>query len=120
MAVIWTILELIFLFFFFELPLVDDMVKSKYEEHLEHSHQQQPQDASDKQSEVDAKHCTVNSSDIEEQSSNCDPLVSISKQEQTPLLTDATMKDMPTTGSHRNATLPPLSLIQRIYWLLNG
>ena len=117
MTVIWTVLELIFLFFFFELPLVDDTVKSKYEQYLEHKHrQQQVQTSSDERNEVDEKCSNVNQNN-EEQSSNCDFPLPTSEQEKVPLVTSS-MQIPP--GSHGSATKPPRNFIQRAYWLLNG
>lgn len=118
MTVIWIILELIFLFFFFELPLVDDTVKSKYEQYVEYKRQQQQ--VQNSSGEVDEKCSNVNQN-VEEQNSNCDPSLSVSEQEKSPLLRNDSMKDMQTPPtSHRSVTQPPLNFIQRAYWLLNG
>lgn len=122
MTVIWVILELIFLFFFFELSPVDDFVKSKYEEHLERSYQQQQvqNSSDDKQNEADEK-CVNTSQNIEEQNSNCDASLSACEQEQLPLLTSDRMKDIQASAtSHRSITPPPQNFIKRSYWLLNG
>ena len=117
MAVIWIVLELIFLFCFFQLPLVDDTVKSKYEQYLEHKHRtQQVQTSSDERNEVNEKCSNVNQND-EEHSSNCDPSLSASEQEKVPLVTNN--MQMP-PGSHESTTQPPRNFIHRVYWLLNG
>ena len=117
MAVIWIILELIFLFFFFELPLVDDTVKSKYEQYLEHKQrQQQVQASSDEQNEVNEKCSNVNQN-VAEQSSNYDPLLSATEEEKVPLVIGS-MQTPP--ESHESVTKPPRNFIQRAYWLLNG
>ena len=116
MTVIWIILEIIFLFFFFELPAVDDTVKSKYEEYLENKHrQQQIQNSSDKQNEADKQDVVVD----KEQSSNSDPSLSASVQEKMPLLSNDSMKDVP-PASDTNVILPSQNCLQRAYWLLNG
>ena len=116
MTVIWIILEVIFLFFFFELPAVDDTVKSKYEEYLEYKHrQQQVQNSSDKQSGADKKDVNV----VKEQNPNSDASPSASVQEKMPLLSNDSMQDVP-AASNRNITLPSQNVFQRAYWLLNG
>ena len=113
MTVIWIILEILFLFLFFELPPVDDTVKSKYEEYLEYKHQQQQiqNSSSDKQREVDNKDVNV----VKEESANSDPSQSASEQEKMPLLS----QDVP-AADDKNVTLPPQNFFQRAYWLLNG
>lgn len=119
MAVIWTILELIFLFFFFELPPVDDFVKSKYEEYLEHS--QRVQNNSDnKQIEEDKKLNKVNQN--VEQNSNCDSSMSASEQEKMALLpSDGSMKDTQAlVASHGSIIPPPQNFLKRVYWFLIG
>ena len=116
---IWTTLELIFLFFFFELPPVDDFIKSKYEEHLEHS--KLATDSSDDKDhdQGDQEHSDDVNQSIEAQSSNCDGSSSTS-EEHTPLLTSGSMKDIQTqTASHTNFT-PPKKFIKRARWLFNG
>ena len=116
MAVIWTTLEVIFLFFFFELPPVDDFIKSKHDEHLEHN-QIQNSGCDNKQNEVDEKH----NQDVEEESLNCDGLVSISEQENTPLLKTDCMNDIQIPETTRKSVTPPSqSFIRKAYWLLNG
>lgn len=121
MTVIWIVLELIFLFFFFELPLVDDTVKSKYEEYLEHKQrQQQVQNSGSEQNKVDEKQSNVNQN-IEEENSNCDPSLSTSEQERMSLLMNSDMEDMQTPpANHGDVTVPTLNFIQRAYWLSNG
>ena len=115
---IWTTLELIFLFFFFELPPVDDFIKSKYEKHLEHN--KQATDSSDnKEDQGDQEHNDDVNQNIEAQSSNCDGSSSTS-EEHTPLLTSGSMKDIQTqTASHTNFT-PPKKFLKRARWLFNG
>ena len=119
MTVIWIILEVIFLFCFFKLPLVDDTVKSKYEEYLEYKSRQQQQGQNDEQQEVDKKDVNVNQS-VNEQSSIVDPSLSVATgQEKMPLLPNDSMKDLP-AASHNNITLPPQNFCRRIFWLSNG
>ena len=126
MTVIWIVLELIFLFFFFELPLVDDTVKSKYEEYLEHKQrQQQVQNSGSERNKVDEKQSNEKQSNvnqsIEEENSNCDPSLSTSEQERMSLLMNSDMEDMQTPpANHGDVTAPPLNFIQRAYWLSNG
>ena len=117
---IWTALELIFLFFFFELPTVDDFVKSKYEEYLEYSQQVQNAIATDnKQNDVDKKYDKGNQNNVEEQNSSCDP--SLSEQEKMPLLpSDSTMKDIQASATNCVNTTSSQSLLRRAQWLLNG
>ena len=117
MTVIWIILEILFLFLFFELPPVDDTVKSKYEEYLENKHRQQQiqNSSSDKRNEVDKK--DVNT--VKEESADSDPSQSASVQEKMPLLSNDSMQDVP-AADDRNVTLPPQNFCQRAYWLLNG
>jgi len=118
MTVVWTTLELIFLFFFFELPPVDDFVKSKYEEHLEKSYQQQQAQNSneDKQNEMPDKKCVNTSQTVE--SSNCDDSLPACEQEKQPLLTNDGMRDIQTLAD--DVTPPPQKFIKKPYWLLNG
>ena len=119
MAVIWTTLEVIFLFFFFELPPVDDFIKSKYDEHLEHD-QIHNSGSDNKQNGADKKHDKANQN-VEGESLNCDGSVSISEQENTPLLRSDCMNDIqiPET-THRSITPPSQKFTRRAYWLLNG
>lgn len=116
MTVIWIILEILFLFCFFELTPVDDTVKSKYEEYLEYKHRQQQvqNSSSDKQNEVDYKNV-----DVKEESSTSHPSQSASVQEKMPLLSNDNMEDVP-AADNRNVTLPPQNFFQKAYWLLNG
>lgn len=105
------------MFFFFELLPVDDFIKSKYEENLEHS--KQATDSSDDKDQVDQKHNDDVNQSTEAQSSNCNSSLSTS-EEHTPLLTSGSMKDIQTqTASHTNVT-PPKKFIKRACWLLNG
>ena len=118
MAVIWTTLEIIFLFFFFELPPVDDFIKSKYDEHLEHD-QIQNSSSDNKQNGVDKKHNTADQN--VEENLNCDGSVSISEQENTPLLRSDRVNDIQIpAATHRSVTPSSQNFIRRAYWLLNG
>ena len=115
---IWTILELIFLFLFFELPPVDDFIKPKYEGHLEHS-EQVTDSSDDKENQVDQKHNDAVNQSIEAQNSNCDGSLSAS-EEHTPLLTTGSMKDIQTPAEGRTNVTSPKKLIKRARWLFNG
>lgn len=110
---IWTALELIFLFFFFKLPPVDNFIKSKYEQHLEHSQQVQ-NSGHVKQNEVDKKYDKVNG-----QYSKCDPSLSTSEEEKAPLLTSGANNDIQ-VPTMMVTPLSSKSFLQRGYWLLNG
>ena len=121
MTVIGVIQCLLFLFFFFELPPVDDnTTKSKYEKYLEHNHQQQQIENSSDKLHVNDNYSNINQN-AREQRPNCDPLLSASDQEKLPLMADDDIKDMPTpTEVHRNVAPQSLNFIKRVYWLLNG
>lgn len=114
MAVIWIVLELIFLFFFFELPPIDDTVKSKYEEYLEHSQQTQSSGVDKERNEN-----PVND-DIKERHPSHDTSMSTSEQEKLPLLTNESMKDIQAQTADHQTTPQPKKIIQRVYWLLSG
>ena len=107
------------MFFFFELPPVDDFIKSKYDEHLKHNQIQRS--GSDKQNEADEQEDDKVNQNVEQQS-NCDALLSTSDQENAPLLrSDCTTNDVqkPET-SHKSVTPPSQSFIRKLYWLLDG
>ena len=116
---IWTILEVIFLFFFFKLPPVDDFIKSKYDEHLEHNQIQSSE--SDKQNEAGKQGGDEVNQNVEEQLSNCDASVSISDHENAPLLRTHCMNGVqkPET-SHKSVTPPSQSFMRKFHWLLDG
>ena len=105
------------MFFFFELPPVDDFIKSKYDEHLEHNQIQSS--GSDKQNEADEQDDKVNQN--VEQQSNCDALLSISDQENTPLLRNDCTNDVQKPETSRKSVTPlSQSFIRKLYWLLDG
>ena len=142
MTVCWIVIEMMFLFFFFKLPTVNDYVKSQYEQHVE-SNQQQQQQLRDSENSSNANNGTDEVKEklvtsVEEQSCGDEASIvasSLSEQERTPLLTNDSMKDMsrysssqsktqsiqkPPEEIEKNSVPVPKGFLRKAYWMLCG
>jgi len=128
---VWLILELMFLFLFFELPPVNDFVKSQYEQHIERTQQQTANLNSTDHNieEISIASVDVNVNSEERSFSDND---SVAKQEKAPLLVNDSMKDVSRYSSMTQSTqkspedaekdsVPsPEGFLSKAYWMLFG
>jgi len=133
MTVVWLILELMFLFLFFQLPPMNDFVKSKYEQHIERTQQQTAnQNSTDHSIEEKSISSVDVNANTEEHSCGEDSIV---KQEKTPLLVNDSMKDVSHySNSHsmnqstqkspedveKDYVPAPKGFLSKAYWMLSG
>jgi len=129
MTVVWLILELMFLFLFFQLPPVNDFVKSQYEQHIERTQQRKTS------TDHIVEEKSISSIDVNAEEHSYSDNDSIVKQEKTPLLVNDSMKDAcHYSSSHSTAqstqkspedvekdSVPaPKGFLSKAYWMLSG
>ena len=129
MTLVWLILELMFLFLFFQLPPVNDFVKSQYEHHIEHTQWQTASQNSTNHSIEEKSIASVN------EEHNCSDKDSSAKQEKAPLLMNDSMKDLSYYSSSQSTaqsiqkspedikkdSVPaPEGFLSKAYWMLYG
>ena len=131
MTIVWLVLELMFLFLFFELPPVNDFVKSQYEQHIERT-QQQTANLNSTDHSIEEKSIASVDVDVNSEERICSDEDSVVKQEKAPLLVNDSMKDVsryssmdqstqkPPEDSERDSVPSPEGFLSKAYWMLSG
>ena len=85
MTLVWLILELMFLFLFFQLPPVNDFVKSQYEQHIERT-QQRTANRNSTDHSIEEKSIASVDINVNSEEHSCSDKDLLAKQEKAPLL----------------------------------
>ena len=134
MTLVWLILELMFLFLFFQLPPVNDFVKSQYEQHIERTQQRTANQNSTDHS-IEEKSVASVDNNVNSEEHSCSDKDSSAKQEKAPLLVNDGMKDVSHYSSsqstaqsvqkspedaEKDSVPAPEGFLPKTYWMLSG
>ena len=119
------------MFLFFQLPPVNDFVKSQYGQHIEHTQQQMANQNSTDHS-IEEKSIASVDINVNSEEHSCSDKDSSAKQEKTPLLVNDGMKDVSHHSSSQSTVLKspenaekdsvpaPEGFLPKTYWMLSG